>query len=264
MIPEDFNKSVEFVYWYTTTSNSNRIQSQEIPNTILSIFKFTEMQSSITSESFRLNNDITYSFKLERRTEDFDDPLYHDKLLVAYDEDSNRYILVESIKDSIPRLRERRDFTLVKLSFPENSTKLFFRMGGADDAGAYSLYFFDLESLQFSKMNVYQYYTSTGNSELSQNGLMIASVIDYSDLQATGKQDIYILDLIKDSSEVISITLKGDETLVDYTNLFYGGPIYDFEWKDNSAIEYGIYNVTEPITPDTSRTLIEKRTISIY
>ncbi len=215
-----------------------REEAREIFHKILSTFKFIPEKYKLVYEGLR-----------------------GDGKLVEINPDGSEKIL-------IPRFSEVAGNTyhsFNKLSFPENSNKLFlYSFLDGTDAPPGGIWEYNISSHSFKELpNVSKYYSSHGNKSLSPNGKYVATIYDPDD--QINKRRIFILDLENDKVSKI-IELIGNE-LVTFCSSKGDcwGNMGDLKWLDNQTLQYAVYdsNKYTEVSNQTEHPLIEKRTIKL-
>lgn len=210
---------------------------------------------------------IGQNYFLIRLGTDFVTNESHDfKIIYKNPNSGEETVLLRSVKDALPQLKSQFNRTIVMLSFPKNSSKIyFFESLEATDAPPGPIYAFDIQSRTFrSILDQGEIITLAGPS-LSPDGWYLARI---GKANSEGKlQEIRIYDLDKEKSQT-AVRLSGNETL----NLC--GPLSDclfvggqrIEWVNNNTIRYSVYDNSRIVSDENigqTHPLIEVRTATV-
>lgn len=228
--------------------------------------KYDSIYNQIIS-SFKLFERPDISYELRRFDVSFGDPNYYDASLIQIDKSGNETVLISSIKDAVPELQSRSNFTLGQLSFPNKSNILYFKSYYSEtDFHAVDIFSFDIESKKFTKLPIAtKYYASFAEKSISPNGKYIATIQNPDDLK--DRQKIFLIDLEGDTVRTI-LSLPSNESITfcspksecwGYSN---DG---NLKWIDDKTLEYAVYDPSKLIGDEfeIGYPLIEKRRIVI-
>lgn len=208
----------------------------------------------------------SYIYELRHNeTGDFGSHEFHDAKIIRINETTDEEtIVVQSIKEAIPELKEQFNRTLFKLSYPPNSERLYFiEVLNNTDAPPGKVYAYHIDAHTFSALTVSPYFGAYGPSAVSPDGIQVATTIDPNDDGTTRK--LFFINLENDTVQTL-ITLSGNETLNYCTEECFGGNAGEVKWLTNETIEYGVYDNSKRVQSDFGamiHPLIEKRTITM-
>lgn len=209
-----------------------------------------------------INNDV-YTLRLKRRTGSFGTREYGDFSIFHIDPKSNtETLLVQSVKSIISSL-QKFNHTLIILSFPSRSQKIYFsEIIDPSDGGILGIYSFDIKSESFRRLTGSDYYNGLGASAISPDGTRIISSIDPSG--DTRSQKLFLINLDEDLV-VPLVTLTDNETLNYCISDCLGDNFGDAKWLDDQTISYAVYDMST-VTGTTwsqAHPLIEWRMIKL-
>ena len=183
---------------------------------------------------------------------EFGDPDYYDARIVRVNLDTGEEIvLVPSIKDAIPALRESPFRTLAHLSSPGGASKIYFdEIISESDALPFAVYEFDLKTNEFVRLSISEYYDGSWYGDepsISPDGTKLASLSgpDYTVESYKKVQTLYLLDLVSDTPKLL-VELKDNETF-ERPSEGSIGIIANIKWLNNTTIEYSVYNLEEVV-----------------
>jgi len=194
---------------------------------------------------YELKNDIQYEISK------------HDQQIIKTNLKTNeKEIIVASLKNEIPELKERPAYLLTGFSSPQNSNVVFFRRTlFGTDAPSDIIFSYNLNDNKFQKMKINQLvedcWDTAGRYRLSPDQTKFY-FIPYSK-NITGDENImYLIDLIEDSYTQI-IKLSSQETFnagyFTHWGCWLDCPAYfDIEWIDNNTIKYAVFDQTKKPT----------------
>ncbi len=147
-------------------------------------------------------------------------------------------VVISSVKNAVPMLKERQNLLLSEFSHPENSQVLIFKsiLSETDNPFGF-LYSFDTTSQIFTEMKINKIYDGFfGGEILSPDQQKLVWVPDGIDGLA---QTMYLIDLVTDSHKVV-VKLSGSETF----NGGRGAMSSEFPviWINNSKVQYTIFD----------------------
>lgn len=152
--------------------------------------------------------------------------------------DGTASIVVKSVKEAIPALKEKDNLTLKVFAQSADGTVIFKSIYMDTDDSSGDLYAFDIVSHAFTRMKVNEIYDGFyGGFALSADQTRFAWVPNKE--MGGDTKTMYLIDLASDSYEAI-VQLSGKET-------FNGGGFalsssFNISWIDNETLRYSVYD----------------------
>lgn len=219
-------------------------------------------------EKRRTPVEATWEYELEYIDSTFREST--DAKIVKINSTTNeREVLIESIREALPELKEEPRYTLYKISYSEALSKIFFVQSPTTGVAPCKMFSFNIDSKEFKKMEISKYYCDHKicgyycgwGAFVSPNKKMI--LVPSKDKSEEGKglsQALYLLDLEKDEIRTL-VNLSNNETL----NKNFGGDYssFDIKWLGDKTIQYSVYDQSQAVSVLTDKPLIETRKIEL-
>ncbi|MDD3190275.1 MAG: hypothetical protein PHI66_01115 [Candidatus Pacebacteria bacterium] len=168
---------------------------------------------------------------------------YEQKLVRKNRDTGEETIIVKSIKESLPELKEQFNLILVDFAQPNDSDKVFFRSVYSEtDNGSGYIYVFDVNGCSFTKSklnevfdNFQGYYETSPNNE---KALWIPDDNPFSEQEMCSwkMQSLQLVSLSEEKTENV-LNLSGNET---FGPMCYLGCSFDVHWVDDTKIKYAV------------------------
>jgi len=205
---------------------------------------------------------------------------YDQKLIRTNKETGEETVVIDSIKENLPELKERFNLVLYVFATPENSNLIIFRsifsstsnISGTDYPGGV-LYSFDIENNEFTRMKIGDIYNNyIGHSfsgyRISPDQTRFVWIPEKNQRGTT--RIMYLFNLIDDSFS-LALYLPDTETFSRgvFEDMF---PLshFDIEWINNEKIRYAVFDLSEKeegFNPETGafieNDLIEYRELNL-
>jgi len=205
---------------------------------------------------------------------------YDQKLIRTNRETGEETVVIDSVKEALPELKEGTNLVLYIFATPENSDLIIFRsirsstsnISGTNYPGGV-LYSFNTENNKFTRMKIGDIYNNyIGHSfsgyEISPDQTRFIWIPEKDQRGTT--RIMYLFDLIDDSFSLV-LYLSSTETFSKgvFEDMF---PLshFDIEWINNEKIRYAVFDISEReegFNPETGafieNDLIEYREIDL-
>lgn len=174
------------------------------------------------------------NYEFEKITEDFNSIDFMDRRLINIRDNGERDIIVPSMRSLMgwERVPREAGFYPVKVSFPPDSSKIFFvkYMAGSGHSGG--LFMLDTETLQYKELpnsgKIYENYLNV-LSRVSPDGFRVASL---------DGDVLYVLDLLRDETKILAQAKAGEV-------FFAAQEVPEFTWIDDVTIQYPVSSQTD-------------------
>lgn len=231
---------------------------------ILSTFKFISTTTGPTI--YDDTQKLEYGYNLKRYKALFGTLDYTNADIVWIDKDGKETLILKNIKKALPELQESPLIGLSKLSYPENSNKLYFyTYRDSSDGPPMDVYEFNLDTKKFNKRPVAtEYYSNFGTRSVSLNGKFIATTENPKD--GSDNKSIFLINLQTDTVKKI-VTVGKDES-TSYCSKegdCWGYHTHNLKWIDDWTLEYDVYDTTKLVGNEyvKDHPLLEKRKVII-
>lgn len=187
----------------------------------------------------------------------------YDGQLVAIDtRTGEESILVSSIKNALPVLKERSNLTLAVVALPQSGTAILKVVLMDTDNSSGDLYSFSPDTLRFTKMKLNERYDGFyDGSTISPSQNFVAWTEGASqDDEVNGNMKYLYVGSLANDTYWIAVTLSGNETLNG--GEFAMSSKFDIEWIGEGELRYAVYDQSMK-GPSSMGTLIEYRTVKI-
>lgn len=239
-------------------------KNDQVANQILSTFKFisTSTEPTIYDDSQKLE----YGYNLKRYKALFASADYTNADIVWIDKDGKETLILKNIKQALPELQESPLIGLSKLSYPENSNKLYFyTYRDSSDGPPMDVYEFNLDTIKFNKRPVAtEYYSNFGTRSVSLNGKFIATTENPKD--GSDNKSIFLINLETDTVKKIVTVGKNESTsYCSREGDCWGYHTHNLKWVDDWTLEYDVYDTTKLVGDEYVKDypLLEKRKVII-
>jgi len=173
---------------------------------------------------------------------------YWDQKLVCNDSETGEVVvLVESVKEALPELKENFNLILYIFAEPEESKSIIFKSGldGTDNPSGI-LYSFNKDDLVFSEMKINEVYDGFfGGFAMAPDQTRFAWVPDpYWEKEGNEEEAriMYMVNLVDDGYEPIVI-LSGNDTFNGGDHAM--GVAIGLEWSEADKIVYSVYDASQ-------------------
>jgi hypothetical protein len=175
---------------------------------------------------------------------------YWDASIIRRYPDGRQVVVVESVKEALPAVRDPENLTISHFANLSSSLLIVQTSLKETDNSSGDLYQFNASTHSFTKMKLNEIYDGFyGGEAMSPDGTMIAwAPNDVS----KGAQKLYLLDLKNDSYRTL-VTLPVNETIVTGFAL---ASQTEVSWTDSTHVRYSVYQTG-------TYNLKDNRTISI-
>ena len=160
---------------------------------------------------------------------------YWDASIIRRYPDGRQEVVVESVKEVLPAIRERENLTISPFAKLSPSLLIIKTSLRETDNSSGDLYQFNASTRSFTKMKLNEIYDGFyGGEAMSPDGSMIAYAPNH---EVEGAQKLYLLDLKNDSFRTL-VTLPANETIVTGFAL---ASQTEVTWTDSTHIRYSVY-----------------------
>ncbi len=174
-------------------------------------------------------------------------------------------VIVPSIKNAYPELKQAFNWTLQQVSQSEDKGYLYFtKVLMETDAPPADLIRFDGNTKKFTKLSVSSYFYGYGTASASKTSPWAASVVNPQ--SESDEQSLYLLDLDRDTAKLVIKLPAGQTFNFCHDGGCLGGKIGNIEWLSGTQYQVGIYSTIETEKDQygsIQRKLIEKRKFNI-
>ena len=219
-------------------------------------------------EKRRAPVEATWEYKLEY----IDPNLWEstDAKIVKINSATNeKEVLIESIKEVLPELKEEPRYTLYKISYSEILSKIFFIQSPTTGVTPCRVLSFNINSKEFKEMEISKYfckyemcgyYCGWGVFVSSNKKMILMPSKDKSEEGKGLSQALHLLDLEKDEIRTL-VNLSNNETLNKNFGSDYSS--FDIKWLNDKTIQYSVYDQSQSVSAVTDKPLIEIRKIEL-
>lgn len=160
---------------------------------------------------------------------------YWDASIIRRYPDGRQEVVVESVKEVLPAIRDRENLTISPFAKLSSSLLIIQTSLKETDNSSGDLYQFNASTRSFTKMKLNEIYDGFyGGEAMSPDGTMIAWAPND---ESIGAQKLYLLDLKNDSFRTL-VTLPANETIVTGFALASQTEVI---WTDSTHIRYSVY-----------------------
>jgi hypothetical protein len=188
-----------------------------------------------------------------------------DGKIYQIDEKGVKTLVVPSIKDAYPELKQAFNWTFGQVSQSTDKGYLYFtKILLETDAPPTDIIRFDGNTKKFTKLSTSPYFFGYGTASASKSTPWAVSMVNPQ--SEADEQSLYLIDLDRDSAKLVIKLPAGQSFNFCHEGGCLGGKIGQIEWLTGTQYQVGIYSTTETTKDqygNIERKLIEKRKFNI-
>lgn len=212
-------------------------QPKQLKKNKPSINQFNNQERQNNEELFSIISSKNFDYKLLTQYGE----IWDQKLIQQDKLTKTETIIVSSIKESVPELKDQNNLLLSFFALPKDAKIIIFKSIITETDNPFGLlYSFNIENKQFTKMKINDIYNGFfGGLAISPDQTKFVWVPENEKAELGMAQMMYLIDLINDENRVI-VNLKGTETF--NAGLFAMNSYFKINWDNNEQINYAVYD----------------------